>query len=259
MLKTHPPKTGQPSKELIKKENREFIPLPKHTRAPISHWEPKQSQAAAVRRKEILSAWPGTVPNALVTRAPGTIVPMFAGAKRSLDDVFGGVVEDQRIAKRQHRDERADLVEKFKSYLRKVPHKSACGYCFGTGVLTGISHAPSECPGMGAARSAVFAQFDVNFREQISGKPCFKCLMHSLGGNELHADFKKGRCDYPNLLSGLSFAIWCDPSRRSRMRDELAVSDSWDTIQGFAAWIGKRLPSGEWPSMALWRLFEELS
>ncbi|KAJ7051676.1 hypothetical protein C8F01DRAFT_1091383 [Mycena amicta] len=217
-----------------------------------------RSQSGERRFQVILAASSSTPSTALVQRAAGPVVPATAGIKRALEDAFGAVSMEQRAAKRQAKDDRAVLIDKFKQYLRLLPHKNICGYCFAVGATKTNVHAPAKCMMMGPSRADLFSRFSVRFKEKITGKPCFTCLMHSLGGNELHADFREGHCDHPNLLSGLAFGIWCDSQRRKRVRTELQVTDSWHTIEQFAVWMGQRLPTGEWPSMALWRLFMDI-
>lgn len=176
------------------------------------------------------------------------------GAKRKLIAAFGGKAEAGRQAKQQQIENLQHQIEEYQDWLSQLPHRDACGYCVAQGSTTKVDHSPSGCHRMGQRRLEEFGKLALDLKHVAHGAPCYRCLIHSMGRNSLHPPFEQRRCEHPNFLPGLLFAIWSNPSWRAQAASEFGTT--WKTISDYDHWVTHGTAGTGWPSMQLWRFWE---
>ncbi|KAJ7053821.1 hypothetical protein C8F01DRAFT_1260443 [Mycena amicta] len=214
-------------------------PAPSATAALVPQYTGTREAARVIRAQTIMSAM--------------TLAPQL---KRKLE-LFAPAAEEQKRAKRQKEDNEDAVIAEYQRWLRLLSHKLICGYCFATQGTGAVDHSTANCPHLSPAHRAQFQNFDVQYDQKDPGKPCFKCWIPSMKLDALHKDFTLGKCDYPNFLRGLMFAIYVDPTWRRKSAEQFQL-ESWASLSDFRRFLGRRAPGGQWPSMILWRFYMEV-
>lgn len=81
-----------------------------------------------------------------------------------------------------------------------------------------------------------------------------------MGQNTLHGDFLQGerdRCENPNLVLPLAFAIYENAELRVQAMAYFKANQQWDSIEEFAVWFGTKHQEYKWRSMAVLKWFSE--
>lgn len=115
-----------------------------------------------------------------------------------------------------------------------------CGYCYlNNGPDT--AHDMDDCDLAGETLQDEYdAMRLVLDYDRNKKSPCYKCHIHSFGGDALHRPMVRDEnsCDWPNLVMPLAFAMYKRPQMlRKAQRAFNLRPDCWKTIEKYGKWL----------------------